>query len=113
MQVTGESRRTITENAAKVVTNERRFLIDEVMLQDVLDRTNIVQPKLVLLKQDQRERSSIVAETYVEESLELEDVSIVGHPFSFRVAAVGLCRNLAEMTLEPVWFVWAGDHSER
>jgi hypothetical protein len=53
-----------------------------------------------------------MAKTYIEESLELEDVSIVGHPSSFRVAAVGLCHQVAEMTLEPVGFVWAGDHSE-
>jgi hypothetical protein len=50
MQVTGESRRTITENAANVVTKERRFHIYEVLLQDVLDGTNIAHPKMVILK---------------------------------------------------------------
>jgi hypothetical protein len=51
-------------------------------------------------------------ETYVEECLEFDDVTVVGHPFSFRVAAVGLCYNMAEMTLQPVRFVGAGDNSE-
>jgi len=49
-----------------VVTKERRFHIYEVLLQDVLDGTNIAHPKMVI----------------VEESHELEDVFIFGHPFS-------------------------------
>lgn len=41
---------TITEDAAKEVTKERVYCVDEVVLEDVLDCTNVARHNAITLK---------------------------------------------------------------
>jgi hypothetical protein len=41
---------TFAEDSTEVEAKERGFRVDEVMLQDVLDCTNVAQPEAVVLK---------------------------------------------------------------
>lgn len=41
---------TITEDSAKVVPHRGRFCVDEVMLEDMLGRTNVTRDEVVILE---------------------------------------------------------------
>ena len=90
---------TITEDTAKVVTKESRLCVDEVVLEDVLGGTNITRHEAGLLEKLQQmwmrewNRPTRAGYAYIKESLEPDDGTKLGHPFSFRVAGVGFCDN--------------------
>ena len=90
---------TITEDTAKVVTNESGFCVDEVVLEDMLGGTNDTRHEAVILEMLQHmwmrewDRPTRAGYAYIKESLEPDDGTKLGHPFSFRVAGVGVCNN--------------------
>jgi len=96
---------TITEDTAKVVTKKRGFCVDEVVLEDMSGGTNLTRHEAVILEKLQHmwmrewNRPIRAVYAYIKESLEPEDGTELGRPFSFRVVGVVFCDNCSKMTL--------------